>query len=147
LAIENIDNIFNLFQNDLFNKINKKIIKKWVEDLLFTKTYQGFFLEYPIVSFVCKQICRDNDDIDHFVQSKLRKSTAKEESKGIDYVYEDFDLIMNFQVKTGQNNENFRHKSNFITKLPNDVYCCIYIKNKESINLKVILNKNEIYSW
>jgi hypothetical protein len=28
LAIENIDNIFNLFQNDLFNKINKKIIKK-----------------------------------------------------------------------------------------------------------------------
>jgi hypothetical protein len=54
---------------------------------------------------------------------------------------------MNFQIKTGNDNENFRNKSNFISKLPDDVYCCIYIKNKQKINLKVFLNKNEIYSW
>jgi hypothetical protein len=110
---------------------------------MFTKTFQGFYVEKPIVNLVCKLIFEVNDSVENFKQVKLRKSIAEEETKGIDYIYEDGSLILNFQVKSGESDASFLRKtSHAISKLPNDVYCCIYTK-KEDGKIKLTVKYND----
>lgn len=125
-AITNIFNLFLSFQKELFTKIDKKVIEKWVDNLLFDKTFKGMMLEKPIALISIKKILELEFPDEKLDRKKIFKSNPNQESKGIDFVY----LLNNkeqlyLQIKTGEqkskdniNNADFQNK-----------YLCVY-KNK-----------------
>ena len=76
---KSIDNATNLLYEMVLkfklaiNLIDKKMVKAWVEDLIFSKTYTGFFFQDAILDKIAK-----------LKKTTSRRSNPNEESKGID---------------------------------------------------------------
>lgn len=141
-ACKNINNLISFLSNEIIGKkLTEEVVRMWVEDLMFTKTFQGLYVEKPIANFICKLLFAANDNVDQYNPEKLRKSSIQEESKGIDYVYADGNLVLFFQIKTGVSQADYLRKtSKAISSFPDDVYCCEYIRNEDKIKLVVRLN-------
>jgi len=148
---KSVDEIYILlekFRISTLDKITKKVITKWVDDLIFQKTFEGMRLEEPIASFVSKQILIHRKM--KFNIEKIRKSIKEEESKGIDYIYEiDENKMLYFQIKTGniEQGNNISNRQQGIPKIKSDIYHCVYEKNKNNISLKVFFNNKLLYNW
>jgi hypothetical protein len=75
-AIESAtDMITEMLKNfkDVIDKLDKEIVRKWVEDLVLVKTFVGLRVQEPILKF-----------FGHLLGVKYRLATPEEESKGID---------------------------------------------------------------
>ena len=108
---------------------------------MFNKTFEGLYLEYPVACIASKILFDYYDTSKNFNENYLRKSTPDEESKGIDYIYKDGDLILNFQIKIENIDASFlRSSSNAISQLPDDVYICEVKKTKTGIKIKITYN-------
>lgn len=69
------EKIFAQVENlkDAIKLIDKKMVKKWVEDLVITKTYNGLYVQEAILSKLAQKLDED-----------YRLATPDEESRGID---------------------------------------------------------------
>lgn len=75
-AIENATNkIFAQVENlkNAIKLIDKELVRKWVEDLVITKTYNGLYVQEAILSKLAKKL-----------DENYRLATPEEESQGID---------------------------------------------------------------
>lgn len=74
-VISATDKIYKKFleMKKSMDAINRSMIKKWVEDLIFTKTYCGLKFQNAIIQYIA-----------YNVGEKGRVANAKEERKGID---------------------------------------------------------------
>ncbi len=75
-SIENATNkIFSYLQNykESMLLIDKELIQKWVEDLVYTKTFCGLKVQQAIISHIANHLGRE-----------WRLATIEEEAKGID---------------------------------------------------------------
>lgn len=75
-AIENATNkIFAQVENlkNAIKLIDKELVRKWVEDLVITKTYNGLYVQEAILSKLAQKL-----------DENYRLATPEEESKGID---------------------------------------------------------------
>ncbi len=75
-AIENATNkIFAQVENlkEAIKLIDKELVRKWVEDLVITKTYSGLFVQEAILSKIGEKLGKP-----------YRLATPEEESQGID---------------------------------------------------------------
>lgn len=75
-SIENATNkIFSYLQNykDAIQLIDKKLIQKWVEDLVYTKTFCGLKVQQAIISHIANNLGKE-----------WRLASIEEEAKGID---------------------------------------------------------------
>lgn len=60
-------------QRKALRELNKSMVRQWVEDLIFHKTYEGLYVQEKILEILAKQ-----------QNSTYRLATRKEEKKGID---------------------------------------------------------------
>ncbi|MBO5453090.1 MAG: MjaI family restriction endonuclease [Clostridia bacterium] len=69
------DKIFVQVENlkEAIKLINKPLVRKWVEDLVITKTYNGLYVQEAILSKLAQKLGED-----------YRLATPEEESQGID---------------------------------------------------------------
>lgn len=82
VQIENLKNAFNYIDDDL--------VKMWVEDLVFNKTFDGMYVQKAILAFLADQ-----------KNESYRLATPEEESKGIDgYVGETAYSVKPISYKT-----------------------------------------------
>lgn len=141
-ATKNIYSLFLKFQEYLFDKITIDNIRKWVEDLIYQKTYNGMMLEGPVASFCAKKILEIKNK-KSFKKEFLRKSNPSEESKGIDYIYYDGEIKLLIQVKTGNRNNfnNVKKRKSNIIKINDDIYCC-NLEEKENNKFEVTISVN-----
>ncbi len=67
--------VFEMIQNfqEVIKQVDKKLVEKWVYDLVITKTFTGLNFQEFILKFISVK-----------TDQKCRLSTAEEESKGID---------------------------------------------------------------
>lgn len=75
-AIENATNkIFAQVENlkEAIKLVDKELVKKWVEDLVITKTYNGLYVQEAILSKIGEKL-----------EKSYRLATPEEESQGID---------------------------------------------------------------
>lgn len=75
-AIENATNkIFLQVENlkEAIKLVDKDLVRKWVEDLVLTKTYNGLYVQKAILSKISEKL-----------QKPYRLATPKEEAQGID---------------------------------------------------------------
>ena len=75
-AIENATNkIFSQVENlkEAIKLVDKDLVRKWVEDLVFIKTYNGLYVQEAILSKISEKL-----------QKPYRLATPKEEAQGID---------------------------------------------------------------
>lgn len=75
-SIENATNkIFSYLQSykDAIQRIDKKMIQEWVEDLVYTKTFCGLKVQQAIISHIAHQLGKE-----------WRLANPEEEAKGID---------------------------------------------------------------
>lgn len=75
-AIDNATNkIFNKFEEmkAAVNKIDKELIREWVKDLVYTKTYCGLKFQGAIIAYIANELQKD-----------WRLANIDEEAKGID---------------------------------------------------------------
>lgn len=75
-AINNATNkIFSKFEEMKMavNKIDKELIREWVKDLVYTKTYCGLKFQGAIIAYIAKELNKD-----------WRLANIDEEAKGID---------------------------------------------------------------
>lgn len=97
--------------------IDYNSIKKWVEDLVFNKTFNGLFFQDVIISYL--------GDIE---KKPSRLSTPQEESKGIDgYVGE-----KPYSIKPTTYKNESKHLMEII-----EAYMVYYEKKKDGLNLEV----------
>lgn len=69
------DRIYAMFEKmkEAVDEIDKPLIRKWVEDLVYTKTYCGLKFQSAIIAFLAKEIGK-----------KWRLANIEEEAQGID---------------------------------------------------------------
>ena len=75
-AVENAtDKIYSKFEEmkEAVNQIDKELVREWVKDLVYTKTYCGLKFQGAIISFIAKELKKD-----------YRLANVEEEAKGID---------------------------------------------------------------
>ena len=72
---EATEKVYDMTKNlaSAISLINKDLVRKWVEDLVLTKTFTGFCFQESILKVIAER-----------KWVKYRKSTPEEESKGID---------------------------------------------------------------
>ena len=151
LAAQNIYNLFQKLQTQVFPKITLDLIQEWVDDLIFQKTFNGLMLERPVATYVTKYLLHLRDDVPKnykFKENCLFKADEEMEAKGIDYYYQDQKINLNFQIKTGDKaaGTNVRKRQKNISRLPENVYCCFLepIENSNEFNLTIFYNDKEI---
>ena len=120
LAIENATRRISLMMQQYkkaMESIDYQMIKAWVEDLVFNKTYTGLFFQDVKISFL--------GDVD---KKPSRLATPEEESKGIDgYVGNDAYSIKPITYK----NESKRLMESI------DAYMVYYLKDKSTLKIEV----------
>lgn len=75
-GIENAtEKVYTMIQNltEAFKLIDKELVRKWVEDLVLTKTFTGFCFQESILKTIAERRWQ-----------KYRRATPEEESKNID---------------------------------------------------------------
>lgn len=142
-ATRNIYNLFIKFQEYLFNKITIDNIRKWVEDLIYQKTYNGMMLEEPTAIFCIKKILEIKNKKRLFNKKFFRKSNPSEESKGVDFIYDDGEEVILIQVKTGNKNnfDNVKKRKSNLIKINDNVYCC-NLEDKGNNRFEITISLN-----
>ncbi len=115
-ATQKILNMLSNFKKAL-EELNEEDVKKWVEDLVLIKTYEGLMLQDAILKKVASEL-----------GGNCRLATPEEESKGIDgvIILENIEIPVSIKPKTYVIHE--RH-------LPEELkgYLVIYEKKKNKI--------------
>lgn len=103
----------------------KDTLKDFIEELIFVKTVEGLQVE-PFVAREGIKIWNNNE----FDESKLRKSTPEEESKNIDFIYDDNWI----QIKP----KSYKHRNKAIQKTNLDKVIVFYYEiKKNDINIEI----------
>ncbi|WP_064496688.1 MjaI family restriction endonuclease [Methanocaldococcus jannaschii] len=94
-ATEKIWNMLNNFKETL-EQLERDDVRKWVEDLVLIKTYEGLMLQDAILKKVAEEL-----------GGNYRPSTIEEESKGIDgvIIIDDKEIPVSIKSKTYVNQE------------------------------------------
>ena len=96
---EATEKVWNMLQNlkEAIEKIDKKMIRNWVYDLVINKTAEGFIIQEFILKYLSKKF-----------NKSYRLATPKEESKGIDGFIGDIPVQIkskSYKMKTNVKNE------------------------------------------
>ena len=117
-AIENATNkIYEKFleMREAMDKIDKDLVRDWVRDLVYTKTYCGLKFQDAIISFIAREVGKD-----------WRPATPEEESRGIDGMIGDKPI----QVKS----ITYKVESRLSEVI--DIPIVYYDKKKDGINIE-----------
>ncbi|ACM93100.1 type II restriction enzyme MjaI [Nautilia profundicola AmH] len=95
-----VDKIWNMLQNlkEAFIKIDKELVKVWVEDLIYNKTPEGLMIQ----EFILKYLAQKNN-------KKYKLATPEEEAQNIDGFIGDIPIQIkpeSYKVKTNVKNED-----------------------------------------
>lgn len=134
-TIKTLKNNILFLQNEILPNIDEKNIRIWVEDLIFTKTFNGLFMDRAIAIFVLENIIFE--DKTKYEDDKLRVSTNEEESQDIDYVYEiNKSNIIKLQIKTGDMSIGAIRKKQSHMEDKSDIYYCFFDTSKKTLMVK-----------
>jgi len=112
------DRIFEMVKNlkESINKINKQMVRDWVEDLVIDKTFIGLKFQEAILKRVAKIIKKD-----------YRLSNPQEESKGIDGFIGDIPVSI----------KPITYKTKNMLREQIEVKFIFYDKKKDGINVDI----------
>ena len=118
--------IYNKFleMKQAVDKIDDKLIREWVKDLVYTKTFCGLKFQGAIIAFIAKELNKD-----------WRLANIEEESKGIDGFIGDKPV----QIKSA----TYKQKLGLNETI--DVPIVYYDKKKDGINIEY--NPNDFAEW
>ena len=120
---------------DALNSITDSDIETYISELMFDKSFFGLLIEEPIAIKVFKTLVKESGK--KFHKEFSRKSSSNEESKGIDYVYDDPDNKILLQIKPSES-EWYRKMRSGIPEINNNCFLIEYEtdkKNNDTINL------------
>lgn len=119
-AIENAtEKIYDQFlkQKEAMLKIDKNLIREWVKDLVYTKTFCGLKVQQAIIAYIADYVGKSED---------WRLANREEESKGIDGYIGDKPI----QIKSETYKEE-KHLNEVI-----DAPIVYYDKKKDGLNIE-----------
>lgn len=121
--------------------ITDKDIEIYISELMFEKTFFGLLIEEPVAIQAFKILINENGG--KFNKNSYRKSNSYEESKGIDYIYEDHNNKILIQIKPARS-EWYRKLRSGIPEINDECFLVNYESDKndkEIIKLKIIRPK------
>lgn len=155
-TVVELKNNVTLMKKIITEELTDDVIKKWVEDLIFTKTFRGLCIDEELAKYLIKNIISKIKTKEFEYKDKnFRQSTPEEEGKGIDFVYtkevenketnekEKIDIFL--QVKTG-NTEAGKYISKVLDQSPETDLYYIYLDTTKNPNiLTVEFKKKTLY--
>ena len=122
-AVDKIDNMVKNLRKAI-DKIDKSLIKDWVEELIYIKTIEGLIIQEYIFNFLEKK----------YKDLKYKKATTEDESKNIDGYLNEKPIQIKAETYTSKKTtirEKFGEKILLIYYRKTDKYLTIYYDEKK----------------